>query len=177
MDDDPRQSEQCRGIGHGHRGSLPAGCDARLFERTHPTTTGRQQSDETPSDFVHLLVQPMDGDCQSHVLYRFIPSTLYYDRGLGELSNVRYYHTKNVVIYVGMINTSISCLIFFSLLCYLFIIPLCISIFTGVPPVAVHALNWNPIQISYVMAGYSVAMFLGNLLVVKLSMMGVSGAY
>jgi len=48
------------------------------------------------------------------------------------------------------------------------------TIFTGVPPVAVHALNWNPIQISYVMAGYSVAMFLGNLLVVKLSMMGVS---
>ena len=78
-----------------------------------------------------------------------------------------------------MINTSISCLIFFfPLLCYIYIIPLCIiSIFTGVPPVAVHALNWNPIQISYVMAGYSVAMFLGNLLVVKLSMMGVSGTY
>ena len=86
-----------------------------VFLKEPPTTTGRQHEDETPSDFVHLLVQPMGGDCQSHVLYRFIPSTLYYDRGLGELSNVRYYHTKNVFISVGMINTSISCLIFFSI--------------------------------------------------------------
>mmetsp|Transcript_9798 Transcript_9798/g.10551 ORF Transcript_9798/g.10551 Transcript_9798/m.10551 type:complete len:294 (+) Transcript_9798:3-884(+) len=48
------------------------------------------------------------------------------------------------------------------------------TILVGLPPVAIHALHWNSVQISYVSVGYSIALFVGNLIVVHLSMKGIS---
>jgi len=47
-------------------------------------------------------------------------------------------------------------------------------IFVCLAPVARHALGWNPVQISYVSACYSIGLFCANFLVLHLSMKGVS---
>mmetsp|Transcript_4353 Transcript_4353/g.4898 ORF Transcript_4353/g.4898 Transcript_4353/m.4898 type:complete len:531 (-) Transcript_4353:117-1709(-) len=48
------------------------------------------------------------------------------------------------------------------------------TVIVGLPPVARHALGWNPVQISYMSSGYSVALLVSNFMILYLSTKGVS---
>lgn len=62
---------------------------------------------------------------------------------------------------------------------YIFFVAICIQTFlaTAFPPIAKHAMEWNPVEISVVGAYQSAVMFIGMCLCVVLSMKRVSDAW